>query len=303
MLASPRSNPQFTVFTPTYNRAHTLEQVYCSLLCQTLSDFEWVIVDDGSSDGTKDQVMSWQSEGKIRIRYFYQENQGKPAAHNRGVREASGELFLVLDSDDACTPNALERFLFHWLSIPMPERDGFSGVTCHCLNPKGNLVGTQFPFDVIDSDPIEMHFKFNVKGEKWGFHRTAILRRFPFPQFPGEKFLPEGLVWHRIAKDYKSRFVNEALRIYSDNQVDRLSVVRTRIRSPQGAMLYYQEVCRWSLPMFHRIKAAINYLRFSLHAGVCMNEAENRRHRTLMVLRPIAYLLYRLDQLRYREGG
>ena len=103
----------FTVFTPTYNRAHTLSRVYKSLADQTFKNFEWLIVDDGSTDGTKVLIEKWTEEASFPIRYFYQENQGKHIAHNLGVKKARGELFLSLDSDDTCVPEALERFNYH----------------------------------------------------------------------------------------------------------------------------------------------------------------------------------------------
>src|SRR5229473_1606416 len=89
----------FTVFTPTFNRSQTLSRVYEGLRLQTFRDFEWLIVDDGSTDGTKELVEKWQTESAFLIRYIYQENQGKPAAFNHGVQEARGELFVTLDPD------------------------------------------------------------------------------------------------------------------------------------------------------------------------------------------------------------
>lgn len=103
----------FTVFTPTYNRWHTLHRVYYSLSSQTFKDFEWLIVDDGSTDDTKNLVQNWQKKSKFTIRYYYQPNLGKTAALNRGVKLALGKLFLILDSDDGCIPKALEKFKYY----------------------------------------------------------------------------------------------------------------------------------------------------------------------------------------------
>src|SRR5216684_6062284 len=150
----------FTVFTPTFNRSLTLSRVYESLRLQTFRDFEWLIVDDGSTDGTGELVEKWQTESGFPIRYIYQENQGKATAFNRGVREAQGELFLTLDSDDACVMQALERFKYHWDKIPPNQRDKFSAITVLCQDQKGRLVGDRFPRDVLDSDCIELVFKY-----------------------------------------------------------------------------------------------------------------------------------------------
>lgn len=129
---------KFTVFTPTYNRVQTLSRVYESLQVQTFSDFEWLIVDDGSVDRTRELVEGWQMEACFPIHYLWQENQGKHVAFNYALQEARGELFLTLDSDDACVPEALERFYFHWNAIPENRKGQFSAVTALCKDQNGS---------------------------------------------------------------------------------------------------------------------------------------------------------------------
>src|SRR5438552_15226657 len=152
----------FTVFTGTYNRAHTLPRTYQSLCGQTYRNFEWLIVDDGSSDNTPELISGWQREGVLPIRSLSQTNLGKHVAFNRAVRKAAGELFLTMDSDDECVPTALERFHFHWQTITPTERLRFSGVTCNCMDEKGTLIGDPFPANVIDSDSIHIHGWFKI---------------------------------------------------------------------------------------------------------------------------------------------
>ncbi|MHB1934966.1 MAG: glycosyltransferase family 2 protein [Acidobacteriaceae bacterium] len=289
---------RFTIFTPTYNRAHTLPQAYDSLKAQTFRDFEWLIVDDGSSDETAHLVRRWIADNEFSIRYIYQPNQGKHVAFNRGVSEANGELFLTLDSDDTCVPHALERFHHHWESIGIQDRHKFSGVTCLCMDSKGHVVGSSFP-NVLDSDPVTMETRYRITGEKWGFHRTEILREFPFPVLSGERFVPEGLIWNRIARDYKIRFINEPLRQF-EILPDGLSssILKIRVNSPRGARLYYREYLEFSLPWRNKVRAAINYMRFSLHAAAPFEMGRGSR---LLVLWPFAYLAYRRD--RHLLGG
>ncbi len=165
----------FTVFTPTYNRAHTLSRVYESLRNQTYKNFEWLIVDDGSTDNTKELVDKWREEGHLVIGYYFQQNQGKHIAFDWAVHLAKGELFLPLDSDDACVPEALERFNYHWDNIPQEVRGDFSGVCALCLDHRGRLVGDRFPHDSTDASSLDIVFKYKIKGEKWGFHRTDVL--------------------------------------------------------------------------------------------------------------------------------
>jgi len=109
---------RFTVFTPTSNRAHTLSRVYESLKRQTFRDFEWLIVDDGSTDNTREVVEGWQREKLFIIRYFWQKNAHKKVAFNRGVLEADGKFFITLDSDDEALPEALDILDRHWCNIP-----------------------------------------------------------------------------------------------------------------------------------------------------------------------------------------
>lgn len=155
--------PLFTVLTPTFNRAHTLDRVYHSLCAQTLADFEWIIVDDGSTDETENIVRNWQHQNLIVIRYFQQENLGKHIAFNHGVREGKGQFFLTLDSDDECKPFTLERLRSHWLAIVAAIRHRYSPVTCLCEGTKGNIVGSGYPADPLDCSMQASIYKYVVE--------------------------------------------------------------------------------------------------------------------------------------------
>jgi glycosyltransferase involved in cell wall biosynthesis len=273
----------FTVFTPTYCRGYCLERVYDSLKNQTFQDFEWLIVDDGSTDNTAELVKSWQKEGILPIHYEWQENRGKHIAFNRGVQLARGELFLTLDSDDACVPGALERFKFHRDAIPVNERAAFSGVTALCVDQSGKLIGDKFPLDVCDSDPIEMAYKYKVKGEKWGFHLTEVLKQFPFPELAAGKYVPESIVWDAIGKLYKTRFVNEPLRIYWIKESQSLYQFThpDTFNSPFGFVLWHQSILNNHIRWFkhsplHFFRSAVHYSRFSFHSGIKVSEQSSK---------------------------
>lgn len=262
----------FTVFTPTYNRSRTLPRVYESLRLQTFRNFEWLIVDDGSTDDTRELVGKWQAQSEFPIRYIYQENQGKAAAFNRGVREAHGELFLTLDSDDACVIQALERFKYHWDSIPPNQRDVFSAITVLGKDQNGRLVGDKFSRDVLDSDSIELVFKYHVKGDKWGFHRTDVLMQFPFPVLPNVKFIPEGLVWFALSRRFRTRFVNEVLLInyVNDGAGDHLSSLSPEVMF--GRALFHKYILNELVDWLYRspanlFRSAINFSRYSIGIG------------------------------------
>ena len=261
----------FTVFTPTYNRANTLSRVYKSLADQTFKNFEWLIVDDGSTDGTKVLIEKWIDEASFQIRYFYQENQGKHIAHNRGVKKARGELFLSLDSDDTCVPEALERFNYHWNNIPEDKKNDFSAVTSLCHDQNGNPVGNRFPYDPTDSDSLEIIYRYKVRGEKWGFHRTDILLQFPFPEVKNANFVPEGIVWSAIAKKHKTRFVNESLRTYYSGD-DQLTAASDHSVNAFSHMIWFRsrlnDEIEWiRFAPIEFLRGAAHYARFSFHAG------------------------------------
>jgi len=266
----------FTVFTPTWNRAFTLPRVYQSLRAQTFRDFEWLVVDDGSSDDTKELIARWQEERTFPIRYIYQENQGKHIAFNRGVREAQGELFLTLDSDDACVPQALERLKYHWDGVPDGQRERFSAVTALCQDHNGKLIGEPFPRDILDSDSIELAFKYKVRGEKWGFQRTEVLKQFPFPVVPGAKYISEGAVWFALSRRFKTRFVNEMLRIYhvADDCGDRMSALSTG--TIRGRAFFHRQVLNDFVDLLPRypwgvLRSAINFSRYSFGEGLSLS--------------------------------
>jgi glycosyltransferase involved in cell wall biosynthesis len=302
----------FTVFTPTYDRAATLSRVYRSLKSQTFRDFEWLIVDDGSRDNTRELVQAWQAEGDFPIRYIHQPNQGKPTAFNRGVREARGELFLTLDSDDDCVPQALERLKYHWDAIPDTDKPRFSAVTALCRNQHGEIEGDKFARDVLDSDSLEMFMRYRPRGEKWGFQRTDVLRQFPFPVTPGENFVPESVVWLALSRVYKTRFVNEALRIYHirDGAQDHLSSLNAKVL--WGRAFFYRQVLNdfvdWLLKApVNLVRCAINFSRYSFGLGKGplsqLGELKNLRAKALLGgSMPMGFLLYLRDRKALRSS-
>jgi len=239
------------------------------------------------------------------MRYFAKPNAGKHTAHNLAVREAQGDLFIVLDSDDRCVPDALERLKSHWDAIPAEIRTEFSGVTVHCMDESGRVIGSRFPFDVMDDYPWRLHAQYDVRGEKWGFHRTEILREYLFPVIEREKFIPEGLIWNRIGRRYKIRFVNDALRIYRPSRDGLSSSAKARIESPNGTRLYYRECGTFNLPVWKKLRNVLNYARFSMHAGIGIKRlvADSEVKIVTAALVPAAYLAFTIDRYVSRRRG
>ncbi len=299
--------PRVTVLTLTYNRRHTLARVFDSLRSQTYRDFEWLIVDDGSDDGTAATVERWRrSRPGFDIRYQWQPNAGKHIAHNRGVALARGEFCSIIDSDDWYIPTALERLVGHWEALPLEERPTYANVECLCMFADGTLVGSRFPQDVFDSDNLEIRFARERPGDTRGMYRTVVLRRHPFPEEFRRTYVPESLVWDRIAQHYRSRFVNEVVG-YTEYQAGGLSDLPSTARSanPDPWVLVYAQrlEMRRRLPAIEAVRSGANYMRFSLHAGIPPRVQFLRApSQTLYVLAaPAGVALYVRDRWNMRE--
>lgn len=256
-----------TVFTPVYNRQDTLERLYQSLLKQTDSDFEWLIVNDGSSDDSEKIIKKIMHErNPFRIRYYYKENGGKHRAINYAVSLALGELFFIVDSDDWLPIHSIEVIKREVKNISI--QSGFAGIGGCKYNSKGEISGDTFCGTYIDATSLDRQ-RYNIKGEKAEVFFTQLLKRFPFPEFEGEKFISEGIVWNKIAAEgYKIRWINENIYEY-EYQENGLTANLSNLykNNPIGYMAYVlQEVKLLKIGLIQRYNwygRVINRLRSS----------------------------------------
>ena len=229
-----------TVFTPTYNRAYILGDLYHSLQRQTCMDFEWLIVDDGSADDTKALVTSWQGEeNPFPIRYVYQENGGKCRAINRGLKEADGRLFFTVDSDDYLTDDAIEKVI-QW-DGELPKDGHFCGYVGNRGITPTQTPNRLFPGGYLDGTALDRYDQ--VDGERAFVFYTEVHRKYLYPEFPGEKFLTEAVTWDLMAHDgYKMRFYNDIIWIweYKDDGLTRAGY-RVFLENPQGTGLFFRQ--------------------------------------------------------------
>lgn len=254
-----------TVFTPAYNRAKMLPRLYESLKRQTYRDFEWLIVDDGSSDETSDIVKGFMDEGELEIVFVRKENGGKHTAINRGVKEARGRLFFIVDSDDYLPENSLE--IISDESRDILDDSQFAGVVGMDSYPDGKIIGGTKSFKTMISNHIEVRYRLHLKGDMSEVWKTDVLRQYPFPEYPGEKFVTEAVVWDQISLKYQLKYFNKVV-YFRDYQEGGLTsnVRKIHRESPLGSMLYCRQLA--SLPGMSfstRIKAAINYWRYTAH--------------------------------------
>ena len=294
---------QITVFTPTYNRASHLVRLYGSILQQQYDTFEWLIVDDGSTDDTRRVVEGFKEEGQVTIRYFFQQNSGKHIAINTGVKEASGELFFIVDSDDLLLDGALQEINKVWQTLRRAcGGRGYAGICGLRRFENGEVIGGAVDYQVLDTSILDYRYNRKYKGDKAEVFVTEVLADYPFPTIEGEKFCTEGLVWNRIGLSYNMRFFNEPLYIteFLDGGLTSRSL-QLRKENPQYAMLFYSELLNMPRVAFrYKLRAALNFWRFSVYDRQHSLWEKIRQVRQFWAvgLLPIGYGLYFLGSLR-----
>ncbi|HSL58561.1 MAG TPA: glycosyltransferase family A protein [Acidimicrobiales bacterium] len=260
--------PLVTVLTPTFDRADLLGDTYQSLLDQSVSDVEWLVVDDGSTDDTASRVERWARDAPFDVRYLHQANAGKHVALNRGVAAARGRYVAVLDSDDRYLPGALETLLHHFESLPDEVAATFANVEARATTETGQLIGDPLPAPIVDSDNFSGHEAVRLV-DTIGMYRRSVLRDHPFPEDLG-RFVPEALVWNRIARRHRTRFVSDVVAV-KRSQPDGLSArpTATRIGEALAYRTFYRELVSLPLPMAatSRLRGYAGYIRCSLHLG------------------------------------
>ena len=287
-----------TVFTPTYNRASLLNSVYESLINQSNLNFEWIIVDDGSSDTTEEVVNSFIQENLIKIIFYKQQNKGKHFAINKGVQLAKGELFLILDSDDELPKNALDNILFYYNKIINSE--SIAGIAGRRNFSDGSIVGSE-NFDELISNSLDIRYKYHVTGDLVEIFRTNILKEFAFPEIENEKFCPEALLWNRISQKYNLLFFNKG--IYTTQYLEdglTAKIVKIRMTSPIASMLCYSELATYSIPFIEKVKANINFWRFSFNSDlVFMKKFQMVNAIFSLIGLPLGFIMYQNDKRKW----
>lgn len=200
---------QLTVFTPSYNRSHTLQRTYKSLCNQTCKDFDWLIIDDGSTDNTKVLVESWMKELKINIYYVYKENGGLHTGYNKAIELIETELCVCIDSDDWMPNDAVAKILSFWSKN---KRDDVAGIMGLDFFADGKPIGGFFPDNVKELKIIDMVPKYHHNGDVKVVHRTALLKDVaPMPVFEGEKNFNPIYLFHKVDMKYPLLLLNDNL--------------------------------------------------------------------------------------------
>ncbi|WP_297599212.1 glycosyltransferase family A protein [uncultured Cetobacterium sp.] len=251
-----------TVFTPTYNREDTLERLYKSLKNQTSKTFQWVIVDDGSTDKTESLIKKFIDEKKIEIIYKKVKNGGKMRAINLGVSLATQDYFFIVDSDDFLNEKAIESIEEEVITLP----DDFAGLVFRKveISSEGEIknINQRFGEDQIDSNPIDIFYNKKILGDKAEIIKTSIMREFPFVEIEGENFFPEGYIWNQIGERYSFRYIDKGIYYYQyllEGYTKQFKEIMKK--NPKGFKIYYSYMLKKNIPLKNKIKFFIRYLQ------------------------------------------
>lgn len=252
-----------TIFTPAYNRAHTIGRTYESLCRQTCKDFEWLIVDDGSKDNTRQLVESWIADNIIPIRYIYQQNQGMHGAHNTAYRNITTELNTCIDSDDYMPDDAVEKIITFWEAHGSDKYAGLVGLDIDDKNKK--VIGNPFP-EHLKETTLSGYYASGGKGDKKLVYRTSVINNYPeYPIFEGERYFSLGYRYLLADQDYKLLTLNEPL-VIVDYQPDgsSMGMYRQYWTNPKGFAHLRKIHMKYYKSFIVRFKSCIHYVSSSI---------------------------------------
>lgn len=286
-----------TVFTPTYNRAYIIKNVYDSLVLQTEKNFEWLVIDDGSSDNTEELIKSLIEEKKIHIRYEKKENGGQHTALNRAIEEARGKMLMIVDSDDYLKPNAVERVLY-WENT-INDKGKYAGVSGLRIHQDGTVIGQKWnsPNTYIDATNFERE-KYGLLGDKSEAYYTDMLKKYyPIPVFKGENDVEKAVMWNRIAYGgYKVRWFNEGIYVceYLDDGMSH-NIVDVHLKNFKGFTCWKKELIDMQSNYINVVRETSSFVGTAAKKGLSTKEMANAIGR-----KPVTIHLAKFYQLLYK---
>lgn len=254
-----------TIFTPTYNRAHTLVRTYKSLCQQNCKDFIWLIIDDGSTDNTKDLVDKWKENNNgFDIQYIYKENGGMHTAHNVAYENIQTELNMCIDSDDCLAENAIDKILSCWENH---EHDGIAGIIGLDSDLNGKLIGTDL--SGLKKTTVSGYYFKGGRGDKKLVYRTDIISKYPqYPIFKGEKYVGLSYKYILIDQDYEMLVLNEVLcNVEYQEDGSSKSMWKQYYNNPKGFAFLRKFYMEYNVSLMRNLIDATHYVSSSSLAG------------------------------------
>lgn len=260
--------PLLTVFTPAYNRAYTINRCYESLKRQTNKSFKWLVVDDGSTDNTKELIMKWKDEADFEITYIYKENGGMHTAHNTAYQNIDTELNVCIDSDDYLTDNAVEIIITEWEKVRDKRLAGLGALN---ILESGEVIGVKFPEGLKQSKYFDIYNKYGVYGDKKFIYRTDLTKNFPYPEYVGEKYVGLDYKYKKLDEKYELALVNKVVCVveYMEDGSSKNMLKQYR-KSPNGWCFFRLENLKIpETSLKYKFKECIHYVSSSI---MCKNK-------------------------------
>lgn len=301
------SDVKITIVTPSYNRAHTLTRVYDSLKKQTFRDFKWIIMDDGSTDNTKEIVDNFKSEGLLEIEYFWNENQHKFITVFEGIKKVTSQYFMIVDSDDSYPTDSLQ-ILFDEVE-KISNQDEYISVIGLSQYTDGKIVGNQYPNNGFDGSIFDMRYKYKVRGDKFGIFITKtyqqLLKNFDYSPYKNKGYIPQSVFFNTYDADgVQTKFVNKVVRNYhlDDDDVNSVSNTRWTGKNTFGLMEGYRSFLNsYGAKLFSYPKALIRNL-----VGYQVYSMINKRglseiNKGLQHFKLLSTMIYPLSYIYYKQ--
>ena len=289
-----------TVFTPTYNRAYVLKQCYDSLCRQTCKDFVWLIVEDGSSDNTKEIVDEWMAKNNgFEIRYVYKENGGMHTGHNKAYELIDTELNVCIDSDDFMPDDAVELIVNFWEEN---KDSSYSGMIALDVYKNGQVIGKELPNK--KSTTLSGYYQNGGQGDKKLIYRTEIINKYPpYPEFEGEKFVPLDYKYLLADQDYELLIMNKPVCVveYMEDGSSK-NMLRQYYKNPRGFAFMRKVSMKYDTGFLKNLKTCIHYVSSSFISKNRKFIKESPQKGMTVLATPFGFALYLLILYNNREG-
>lgn len=290
---------KITIITPTYNRKHTLNRCYESLCQQTDQRFEWLVIDDGSTDETEELIKRYKLENRIHIEYVKKENGGKASALNLALDIVNTKYCACLDSDEYFSKNAIE-IAFKNLEM-IKNADDICGILALRRDCKGGVLGgKEIPIGVENIKFIEINDKYDIKSEVICFYKTELIKKFRFPIFEKEKFVSPAYIQYEITRKYKFKVFRDPI-IFCEYLEDGLTRNKYKVirKNPNGYLAVKKQSFELATKFKKIIKHGIMYGAVSIMARNKKFIKESPHKILSILLLPFSYVVY---LIRFKEG-